>query len=138
MRCAPASRLSVRLWQLRAVLLEPPAYRARHPPPALPAGDWMSTTSVLEQLLARHVLLAEHQNGLSGAQPVPTPEGTPAVTEAGQRIELFSANAAAAARVVTLGARPDTIPINGTRRGCNVELYGVDGVLLGPDPPAAA
>ena len=75
---------------------------------------------------------------LGGKQPMPTPQGTAAVTEAGQRVLLFSGSGQAPGRVQTLGSEVmDSYTILSTAQGCSVALAQISGVLQGlPAQPA--
>lgn len=85
------------------------------------------------------MLLTQHQRGLGGRSPLPSLAGTPAITEAGQNVQLFLASKAVGeARVRALGAAQADYPILATRRGCYVTLLQLDGALQGPEPPATA
>ena len=66
--------------------------------------------------------------------PLPSLDGTRAVTEAGQRVDLYSPSKQAPGRVQTVGEAPDSYEVLATaaQPSCNVTLLQIGGVLEGP------
>lgn len=81
---------------------------------------------------------APHPQGLSGKQPLPSATGTAAVTEAGQRLTLYSGADGAPGRVQTGGPEVlDTYTILSQTSGCRVTALQIDGALAGLPVKAA-
>lgn len=88
---------------------------------------------------SRPSLLLPCPQGLGGEEPRPTESGTAVVTEAGQRLTLYSGANGAPGRVQTMGAEVlDTYSILSQTAGCYVTVLQIDSALAGLPSKAAS
>lgn len=107
--------------------------------PLLPAAPPPAPTSAhLAHALCNPCCLP-HLQGLGSEGPLPSETGTAVVTEAGQRLTLYSGADGAPGRVQTMGAEVmDTYTILAQTNGCSVTALQIDSVLAGLPPKSAS